>query len=222
MLRTISRMTGNDLKTQDRIAAESSRLHRLFTLGAGRVSLTGETLHIEGFMGGPRKIPVGAIDSITVQPSWFWHRLTIRLGDGTERSIGGLDEKEAVRVRDAAIEGAVRVAKAVDEREARDLKRRFDAVAEDSRHTELRRRPKADALDDGKTRRRATHDTALKLRSDPTGVRRTHQRASRPGSDRDDWTACSPRIDRGLRSGEAACEQPLHLEERPYGAGSRI
>ncbi len=107
-------MTGTNLKTHNRIAAESSRLHRLFTLGAGRVSLTGETLHIEGLVGGgPRKIPVGAIDSITVRPSWFWHRLTIRLGDGTERSIGGLDENEAVRVRDAAIEGAVRVAKAL-------------------------------------------------------------------------------------------------------------
>ncbi len=107
-------MTGTDLKTHNRIAAESSRLHRLFTLGAGRVSLTGETLHIEGLMGGgPRKIPVGAIDSITVRPSWFWHRLTIRLGDGTERSIGGLDEKDAIRVRDAAIEGAVRVAEAL-------------------------------------------------------------------------------------------------------------
>ena len=112
-------MTGTDLKTQDRIAAESSRLHRLFTLGAGRVSLTGETLQIEEPMGGPRKIPVGAIDSITVRPSWFWHRLTIRLGDGTERSIGGLDEKEAIRVRDAVTEGAVRVAKAVSP----DLKR---------------------------------------------------------------------------------------------------
>ena len=112
-------MTETDFKTQDRISAESSSLHRLFTLGAGRVSLTGETLHIEERMGGPRKIPVGAIDSITVRPSWFWHRLTIRLGDGTERSIGGLDEKEAGRVRDAAIEGAVRVAKAVSP----DLKR---------------------------------------------------------------------------------------------------
>ena len=61
--------------------------------------------------GGLRKIPVGAIDSIEVRPSWFWHRLTIRLGDGTERSIGGLDEKEAGRVRDAVIEGAVRIAK---------------------------------------------------------------------------------------------------------------
>ena len=64
-------------------------------------------------MGGPRKIPVGAIDSITVRPSWFWHRLTVRLGDGTERSIGGLDGKEAVKVWNAAIEGAVRVAKAL-------------------------------------------------------------------------------------------------------------
>ena len=113
-------MTGTDLKTHNRITAESSRLHRLFTLGAGRVSLAGETLHIEGLMGGgPRKIPVGAIDSITVQPSWFWHRLTIRLGNGSERSIGGLDEKEAVRVRDAAIEGAVRVAKALSPQEKR-------------------------------------------------------------------------------------------------------
>ena len=86
----------------------------MFTLGAARVSLTGETFHIEGLLGGePRKIPVGAIDSITVRPSWFWHRLTIRLGDETERSIGGLDEKEAVRVRDAVIDGAVRVAKAL-------------------------------------------------------------------------------------------------------------
>ena len=100
------------MRTQNPIAAENSGLHRLFTLGPVRVSLTGEKLHIEGLMGGgSRKIPVGAIDSITVRPSWFWHRLTIRLGDGTERSVGGLDKKEAVRVRDAAIEGAVRVAK---------------------------------------------------------------------------------------------------------------
>ena len=102
------------METHNHIATESSGIYRLFTLGPTRVSLTGETLHIEGIMGGgPRKIPVGAIDSITVRPSWFWHRLTIRLGDGTERSIGGLGEKEAVGVRDAAIEGAVRVAKAL-------------------------------------------------------------------------------------------------------------
>ena len=102
------------MRPHNPIVAESSGLHRLFTLGPVRVSLTGETLHIEGLMGGgPREVPVGAIDSITVRPSWFWHRLTIRLGDGTERSIGGLEEKEVVRVRDAVIEGAVRVAKAL-------------------------------------------------------------------------------------------------------------
>ena len=107
-------MTVTDMESRNRIVAENSGLHRLFTLGPSRVSLTGETLHIEGLMGGgPAKIPVGAIDSITVRPSWFWHRLTIRLGDGTERSVGGLDEREAIQVREAVIEGAVRVAKAV-------------------------------------------------------------------------------------------------------------
>ena len=107
-------MTVTDMESRNRIVAENSGLHRLFTLGPSRVSLTGETLHIEGLMGGgPAKIPIGAIDSITVRPSWFWHRLTIRLGDGTERSVGGLDEREAIQVREAVIEGAVRVAKAV-------------------------------------------------------------------------------------------------------------
>ena len=83
-------MDGTDMRPHNCIAAESARLHRLFTLGPARVSLTGETLHVEGLLGhAPAEIPVGAIDSITVRPSWFWHRLTIRLGDGTERSVGG-------------------------------------------------------------------------------------------------------------------------------------
>ena len=97
---------------RSRIEAESARLHRLFTLGPARVSLTGETLHVEGLAGhAPAAIPIGAVDSITVRPSWFWHRITIRLGDGTERSIGGLGEKEAARVRDAAIAAAAQRAK---------------------------------------------------------------------------------------------------------------
>ena len=105
------------MKTHNRISAESSRLHRLFTLGAGRVSLTGETLQFEGRLGGgPHKIPVGAIDWITVQPSLFWHRLTIRLGDGTERSVGGLVESEAVRVRDAVLASTFDVAKSLSPR----------------------------------------------------------------------------------------------------------
>ena len=96
----------------NRIEAESAWLYRLFALGPARVSLTGEMLHVEELLGSaPAEIPIGAIDSITVRPSWFWHRLTIRLGDGTERSIGGLGEKEAARVRDAAIAAAAQRAK---------------------------------------------------------------------------------------------------------------
>ena len=118
-------MTGTDMGSDNRIAAESAWLYRLFTLGPARVftlgparvSLTGETLSVEGLLGGgPAKIPVGAIDSITVRSSWFWHRLTIRLGDGTEHSVGGLDEQEATRVRAAAIAAAVGIAKVMSPR----------------------------------------------------------------------------------------------------------
>ena len=110
-------MTGTDMGPDNRIAAESAWLYRLFTLGPARVSLTGETLSVEGLLGGwPAKIPVGAIDSITVRSSWFWHRFTIRLGDGTEHSVGGLDEQKATRVRAAAIAAAVGIAKVLSPR----------------------------------------------------------------------------------------------------------
>ena len=110
-------MTRTDMGPDNRIAAESAWLYRLFTLGPARVSLTGETLSVEGLLGGgPAKIPVGAIDSITVRSSWFWHRLTIRLGDGTEHSVGGLDEQGATRVRAAAIAAAVGIAKVLSPR----------------------------------------------------------------------------------------------------------
>ena len=79
------------------------------------MSLTGETLTVEGRLGGaPHEMPVGAIDSITVRPSLFWHRLTIRLGDGTERSVGGLDDKEAIQVRDAVLASIVGVAESLN------------------------------------------------------------------------------------------------------------
>ena len=93
--------------------AQSTWLYRLFAQGPARVSLTGETIHIEDHLGDMlAKVPVDAIGSITVRPSRFWHRLTIRLTNGTERSIGGLDEREALRIRDAALEEASRVRKA--------------------------------------------------------------------------------------------------------------
>ena len=98
------------MESKDQISAESAWLSRLFTLGPARVSLNGETVHIERFRGDLLvKIPVDSIDSITLRPSWFWHRLKIRLIDGTEWSIGGLDGNEAELIRDAALEEAARI-----------------------------------------------------------------------------------------------------------------
>ena len=37
-------MTGTDMESRNRIVAENSGLHRLFTLGPSRVSLTGKTV----------------------------------------------------------------------------------------------------------------------------------------------------------------------------------
>ena len=85
-------------------------IYRLFTFGQVRVSIKGETIHIEKSSSESSvEIPLYAIDSITIRPSKFWHRLTIRLTNGIERSIGGLDEKEAEIIRDAALEEAARI-----------------------------------------------------------------------------------------------------------------
>ena len=98
------------MESNNQISADRARLHRLFSLGPARVSLTGRTIRLEGRLGAAlARIPVGSISSITVRPSWFWHRLTIRLIDGTERSIGGLDGREAALIRDAALEEAARI-----------------------------------------------------------------------------------------------------------------
>ena len=73
------------------ISAESAWLHRLFSPGPTRVSLTGGTIYFEKRPGDVRaRIPVGTIGSITVRPSWFWHRLTIRLADGSEQNAEGV------------------------------------------------------------------------------------------------------------------------------------
>ncbi len=98
------------MESNDSISAESAWLYRLFSPGPARVSLNGKTVHIQRSHGDLLvKIPVESIGSITVRPSWFWHRLTIRLTDGTERSIGGLDEREAELIRHAALEEAARI-----------------------------------------------------------------------------------------------------------------
>ena len=98
------------MRPHHQITADSAWLYRLFTLGPSRVSLTSETIHIEQ---SPRDVwvetPVVTISSITVRRSWFWHRLTIRQSDGTKRSIGGLDRREAELIRDTALEEAARI-----------------------------------------------------------------------------------------------------------------
>ncbi len=100
------------MRPHHQITADSAWLYRLFTLGPSRVSLTGETIHIEQSPGDVRvKIPVVTISSITVRRSWFWHRLMIRQSDGIKRSIGGLDRREAELIRDAALEEAARIHK---------------------------------------------------------------------------------------------------------------
>ena len=92
------------MQPHEQIVAESAWLYRFLTRGPARVSLVGETVRVERLSGDAlTEIPVGSIDAITVRPSWFWNRLTIRIADGTERSIGGLGEKEAIRVHDAVL-----------------------------------------------------------------------------------------------------------------------
>ena len=105
------------------ITAESAWIYRIFTFGPARVSLTGETIHFEEHLGDAlARMPVDAISSITAHPSWFWSRLTIRLTDGTERSIGGLDGREAELIRDAALEEVARIHGAAVAEAIRDAK----------------------------------------------------------------------------------------------------
>ena len=99
------------MRSREHITAEVSWLYRAFTLGPERILLDGETLRIE-YDDTVLEISVGDVDAATVLTSWFWARLTIRLADGSERSIGGLGRTEAKRVCDAALAEAERVREA--------------------------------------------------------------------------------------------------------------
>ena len=91
------------------IAAENSWLHRLFSGGPQRISLTGETIRLGSGSGEPlAEMPIGSIEAITVSPSWFWSRLTLQFPDGVERSIGGLGERQASWVVEAVQKEAAR------------------------------------------------------------------------------------------------------------------
>ncbi len=95
------------MQPHEQITAESASFYRsLASLARGpaRISLVDETVRLERLTGDAlAEIPVGSIDAITVRPSWFWNRLTIREADGTRHSIGGLARREADRVHDAVL-----------------------------------------------------------------------------------------------------------------------
>ena len=97
----------------EEIVARSAGLYRFLTRGPVRISLRAGTIEITGPASEEEEIPIGRVDEITVRRSWFWSRLTIHLGDGTERSVGGLDERDARRIRDAAHIEAARLASAL-------------------------------------------------------------------------------------------------------------
>ena len=105
------------MRTHDHISVESAWLYRVFTLGPSRILLTDATNHIEGLLGGElAKMAIDDISSISIRRSWFWDKLTIHLTDGSERSVGGLDKKDASRVRDAVVAESSRRAKALGPR----------------------------------------------------------------------------------------------------------
>ena len=100
----------------EHIVAKTAGLYRFLTRGPTRVSLRAGMIEVSEPSSDVTEIPIGSVDALSVHRSWFRSRLTIRLGDGTERSIGGLDERDARRIRDAAYIEAARLASALRRR----------------------------------------------------------------------------------------------------------
>ena len=95
------------------VVAESSWFYSFFTGGPVRVSVGAATVSFEsrGALGGSGvKVAVGSIESVWVHRFWFWGRLTISAGDGTELSIGGLKKSRALQIYDAVLAEAARQA----------------------------------------------------------------------------------------------------------------
>ena len=118
--RTVAKGAGFDrlsglhgLVPGERIVAKSAGLYRFLTRGPARISLRTGMIDITGSASDVMEIPVGSVDKLTVRRSWFRSRLTFHLGDGTKRSIGGIDERDAKRVHDAIQVEAVRHASAL-------------------------------------------------------------------------------------------------------------
>ena len=112
-----ARLSGiHGLISGEHISAKSAGLYRFLTRGPARVSLRAGMIEVLEPSSDVTEIPIGSVDALSVHRSWFRYRLTIRLGDGTERSIGGLDERNARRIRDAAYIEAARLASALRRR----------------------------------------------------------------------------------------------------------
>ena len=101
------------LRPGERIVAKSVGLYRFLTRGPARVSLRAGMIEVLEPASDVTEIPIGSVDALSVHRTWFRSRLTVRLDDGTGRSIGGLDERDARRIRDAAYIEAARLASAL-------------------------------------------------------------------------------------------------------------
>ena len=100
----------------ERIIAKSSGLYRLLKRGPTQISVLSERVEITEPGNAVTEIHVGSIDEITVRHKWSRNQLTIRTGDGTVRWIGGLDKREADRVRDAVHVEVCRLTSALGQR----------------------------------------------------------------------------------------------------------
>lgn len=100
----------------EKIVAKSSGLYRLLKRGPTQIEVLSEGIEITRPGNAVTKIHIGSIDGITVQHTWSRSQLRIRIGDGTEHWIGGLDEREAKRVHDTIRVEALRLTSALGRR----------------------------------------------------------------------------------------------------------
>ena len=95
------------MRSGDRVYAESGGLYRFFTRGPSLVSLSGRRLRFEGRgWRGVGELGVDRIDGVRVRRFLFWTRFTVTKSDQARYSIGGLNQGDAARLRDAVLETA--------------------------------------------------------------------------------------------------------------------
>ena len=117
----------------ERIVAKSSGLYRLARRGPTQISVIPEKVEIAEHGDSVTEIHVGSLDEITVRNDWHRNQLIIRTGDGTLRTIGGLDKREADRVRDAVHVEILRLASALGQRILQ-LERQLSQLLGESRY----------------------------------------------------------------------------------------